>query len=280
MNRRWLITGASGLLGPYLGDAIRANGTVITTAREAGDLRCDLTDRDAVQTMIDRAAPDVVIHAAAMTDVDRCEREVEAAYAANCNACAHLAQTLPLGAQLVVISTDQVYPDTPGPHREAETAPVNVYGKSKLAGETEALGRPGTLVLRTNFFGPSRHPGRQSLSDFVVTSLADQRQITLFSDVLFSPLHMTTLAALVVECAGRGLTGVLNAGCRAGDSKAAFALAVARRLGLQTETATIGSSSAMPGRAPRPRDLRMDVSCIEAALGRPMTTLEDEVAKL
>jgi dTDP-4-dehydrorhamnose reductase len=76
------------------------------------------------------------------------------------------------------------------------------------------------------------------------------------------------------------MTGVFNTGCRKGASKADFALSIARHKGLQTETAKVGSSAVMPDRAPRPKDMRMDVSRIENALGRPMPTLEEEVKKL
>jgi dTDP-4-dehydrorhamnose reductase len=215
-----------------------------------------------------------------MTDVDRCEREPAAATAANRDTAANLAAALSSSGRLIVISTDQVYPDSAGPHREEATGPVNVYGQSKLAGEQAGLAHPRALVLRTNFFGPSRTEGRQSLSDFVISSLGQKKPVTFFADVLFSPVHMATLADLVVTVADGDLAGVFNAGCRNGKSKAEFALAIACRFGLPTGSATIGNSNSLPARAPRPSDLRLDVARLEQALGRPMPTLEDEVAKL
>jgi dTDP-4-dehydrorhamnose reductase len=280
MAKRWLITGTGGLLSDYLIDACSRRGDVITTGRSDGERRCDLTDSDAVRALLAETLPDVVVHAAGLTDVDRCEREPEAAFAANRDAAAYLAAQLPASARIVFVSTDQVYPDNSGPHIEEQTAPVNVYGKSKLVGEQAVQRHSGGLVLRTNFFGESRRAGRASLSDFVIRSLRDRQQVTFFSDILFSPLHMATLSDLIVEMAERGKTGVFNAGCRNGASKAVFALAVARQKGLQTETAGIGSSAVMQDRAPRPKDMRMDVSRIETALGRAMPTLEEEVAKL
>jgi len=280
MARRWLITGATGLLADYLVEACRDHGKVTTTARSGGDRRCDLRDAAATRSLLAEVAPDVVVHAAGLTDVDRCEREPAAAFAANRDTAATMAENLPAAARLLVISTDQVYGDTPGPHGEDGPAPVNVYGQSKLDGEKAALNHRGAVILRTNFFGPSRRAGRQSLSDFVVRGLTERHPITLFSDVLFSPLHMATLAALVVEAVIRGLAGVFNAGCRDGDSKANFALAIARHKGLQTQTARIGSSDEVAGRARRTHDLRLDVARLERALGRPMPTLEQEIRKL
>jgi len=280
MTKRWLITGAGGLLSDYLVDACRRRGDVIATGRSGGDRRCDLTDGAAVRSLLADVAPDVVVHAAGLTDVDRCEREPEQAFAANRDAAAHLAAGLPASTRVVFVSTDQVYPDRPGPHDEERAAPVNVYGSSKRAGEQAVQRHPGALVLRTNFFGASRRTGRASLSDFVIRSLTNGQQVTFFSDILFSPLHMTTLSDLIAEMVERGITGVFNAGCRSGMSKADFALEVARRKVLQTQTARIGSSTIMPERAPRPKDLRMDVGRIETALGRAMPTLEEEIARL
>ena len=91
---------------------------------------------------------------------------------------------------------------------------------------------------------------------------------------------METAAALIVSAATAGLAGVYNLGSRAGMSKLDFGLEVARRLGLSTESASPGDASAIPGRASRSADLRMDVTRIEAALGQTMPTLREEIAKL
>lgn len=278
---RILVTGAGGLLGPYLVDALRRAGQdVVPTALASGDRPCDLTDAAAVARLVGEVAPSCVIHAAAYTDVDGCERDEARADALNRGAVENLVRALPKDTRLVQISTDQVYPDRAGLHREDDVAPVNAYGRSKLAGEKAALAHHDAVVLRVNFFGASRTAGRKSLSDFVVESLRAQKKITLFEDVLFSPLHAETLADVIVVVAQSGLSGAYNVACRDGTSKADFGLAVARGADLSTETVTIGSSSSVETRAPRPRDLRMDPSKLEAALGKPMPTLAHEIALL
>lgn len=275
-----LVTGATGLLGPYLIDALSGLGPVAATSRSGPSHPCDLTDADAVASLMQAVNPAVVVHTAALTDVDGCEEDPARAQALNADATAHLADTLEPSAPLVYISTDQVYPDTAGAHREGDESPVNAYGRSKLAGELAARNHRNALVLRTNFFGPSKTPNRQSLSDFVERNLRAENPIVLFDDVLFSPLHIETLAQVVAELVAKNVTGVFNAGCRDGMSKADFGFHIARHLRLPTDNARRGRSSEMPGRAPRPKDLRMDVSRIEAALGRPMPTLSQEVEKL
>jgi len=119
-----------------------------------------------------------------------------------------------------------------------------------------------------------------SLSDFIAENLAADKPINLFTDILFSPLHATTLANVLVEMVRKKMSGIFNVASRSGMSKADFGLRVAKHLGLQTGTATLSTSAVIPGRAPRPSDLRMDPIKLEQALGRPMPTLAEEIAKL
>jgi dTDP-4-dehydrorhamnose reductase len=277
---RVLVTGAAGLLGPYLVDAFADVGDVVTTTRTSGSLSCDLTYPDQVGHLLQTVGPALVVHAAALTQVDDCEHDPGRADACNRGMVQNLVDHLHPEAKLLMFSTDQVYPDVPGPHSEADVGPVNVYGQTKLAGERAAMTRGSSLVLRVNFFGPSRTSGRASLSDFVVEHLVTGAPVTFFSDVLFSPLHLATLASVAVDAVERGVSGVYNVGSRGGMSKLEFGLAVAAHLGLGTEVATAGLSTDRPGRAPRPRDLRMAVDSIEAVLQSSMPTTSDEVAKL
>ncbi len=277
---RFLVTGATGLLGPYLLEEAGRVGKAVGIARTNSACNSDLTSPEAVIRLVDELRPDIVLHAAAMTNVDRCEDDPIAADRANAMATQNLAMALPPQARLVYISTDQVYPDRSGLKREGEESPVNAYGRSKLAGERAALGRSNTLILRCNMFGPSRTPGRHSFSDWIIDGLRRGDPMTLFTDVLFSPLQFSTLAALTLECVARGIHGTFNMGARNGASKRDFAVMIARHLGLSLAHARDGLSTAVAMRAPRPLDLRMDVSRLEAALGRPMPTLQEEVYRL
>jgi dTDP-4-dehydrorhamnose reductase len=277
--RTYVVTGATGLFGPYLLEAAARRGKAIGWSRHTAPA-VDLLDDDSVARAAAEALPDVVIHAAALTDVDRCEREPALADQANRQATRNLVRHLPPTTRLMYVSTDQVYPNQPGPHREGSEAPVNTYGATKLAGEHEALAHRNSLALRLNLFGQSRTTGRKSLSDFFVESLAGRKPTTLFRDSFFSPLHMATLAELILDLAATRANGTYNVGSRAGMSKRDFALAIAAHLALPTESAVDADSQDMPNRAPRPRDLRLDVTAVESVLGRSMPTLMQEVARL
>ena len=277
---RFLVTGATGLLGPYLLDEARRFGPTVGVARAGSDHNCDLESAQEVRDLILELRPDVVLHAAALTDVDQCEADPVSADRANAVVTRNLAAALQGEARFVYISTDQVYPDRAGLKREGEESPVNAYGRSKLAGESAALARPRSLVLRCNMFGPSRTPSRHSFSDWIVGSLSRGDPITLFTDVLFSPLLFSTLAATTLDCVSRGIHGTFNLGSRNGSSKRDFAVMIARHFGLSLGNTRDGLSSQVVTRAPRPLDLRLDVTRLEAALGRQMPTLQEEVMRL
>jgi dTDP-4-dehydrorhamnose reductase len=275
-----LVTGATGLLAPYIVDAAADHGNVVTTSRSGGTHPCDLTDERAVVTLLTDTQPDIVIHTAAATNVDLCERDSRATYEINQHACRYLCRAVSKNTKLVMISTDQVYPDQSGPHEEGMEEPVNIYGKSKFAGEMEIAKHANSAILRTNIFGPSRTLGRASLSDFFVRAFTTGEAVTLYEDALFSPLHMQTLAEVVARVFNSELRGVYNAGSRDGMSKAEFGRYIAKHLGLSTEAASSGQSGTAPGRATRATDLRMNSTRLEQALGFRFPLLRQEIDRL
>jgi len=275
-----LITGGSGLLAPYLAKISSQYGTVFVTSRSKGPLKCDLTDSNMTRKLLLEVRPNWVIHAAAMTDVDACERNPVQARQANGEAVKNIVDHMDEDTHFAYISTDQVYSDNTGPHLEGSEAPVNVYGSTKLEGEYSAQQHNHSLIFRTNLFGRSMTAGRVSLDDFVINGLRHGKAITVFDDVQFSPLHMRTLAQNICDALAKGLCGTFNLGSRDGMSKADFAFAIADHFKLDTKMVTIGQSSALSNRAQRPHDLRLEVTKYELAMGRIMPTLMQEIQRL
>lgn len=154
-----LLIGASGQVGHELRRSLAPLGELITTTR-TGQLddgsvceALDLAKTDSIEPFVERIEPDVVVNAAAYTAVDRAESEPELAMRINADAPARMASACArLGIRLVHYSTDYVFDGTARtPYREdAPTAPLGVYGESKLAGE-EAIRASGVdhLILRT-----------------------------------------------------------------------------------------------------------------------------------
>lgn len=277
---RVLVTGASGLVGPHVVVALRARGwDVVTAARSAGDVRVDLTDPAAAAAALAALDLDAAVNCAALTDVDACERDPRQARLANCVLVANLVAALPATCHLVHVSTDQVYPGTAAPHREDGAAPVNAYGRTKLAGEDAARSHPVATVVRTNVIGPSLVAGRTGLSDWILTSLDAGLEVDGFTDVTFSPLHLGTLSGWIATIVGDRLTGTYNLGSRDGMSKYDFAVAVAANHGYPPGRIRPVLSTSLPGRAPRPADMRLDVAAFESAARTRLPTLTEEVVR-
>ena len=149
---RVLVSGAGGQLGRDVVAACERAGDEVTAADRA---TLDVTDRDAVLGAVSSCRPDVVIHAAAWTAVDACESDAGRAFVLNALAVRWMAEACRrAGAHLVHLSTDYVFSgEQVAPYTEwDEPAPRSVYGRSKLAGEREALnGVPGATVVRTSW---------------------------------------------------------------------------------------------------------------------------------
>ena len=146
-----LLTGAAGQLGFELARLLRAHGEVEALDRAA----LDLADADAVVAAMRRVRPQIIVNAAGYTAVDRAESEPELADAINARAPAVLAEEAKrLDALLIHYSTDYVFDgNSREPYREEDQAsPLNVYGRSKLAGE-RAITAAGAahLILRTSW---------------------------------------------------------------------------------------------------------------------------------
>lgn len=203
-----LLLGANGQLGQELQRALAPLGTIVATTRSGAlpdGSACEIADFDrpaSLTALLDRVRPTVVVNAAAYTAVDRAEEDRDAAFRANAEALGVLARwCAQAGVSLVHYSTDYVF-DGQGtrPYREDDaTAPLGVYGASKLAGE-EAIRAAGGrhLIFRTAWVYASHS------ANFLRTMLrvgVDRDVLRVVADQIGTP----TPAALIAEVTAQAL---------------------------------------------------------------------------
>ncbi len=276
---RVLVTGATGLLGGVLVPTLKQAGFEVQThgLSKKADLTADLSNAGDAARCLDQANPDAILNLVCLSNVDACERDPDLAYRFNVRTLENIGLWLDRNrsVRLLHISTDQVY-DSPAPNTEGNVVLRNYYAFSKYASEQVAL-RSGGMVVRTNFFGRSHTEGKTSFSDWIRESLSSGTSITLFTNVLFSPLSMSTLSLVISEVLPKTRAGTFNVGSRGGMSKRDFAHRLAARLGLSTASARDGLSTDVSLVARRPTGMIMDCTKFEREFGIALPTLENEI---
>lgn len=190
---RVVVTGSAGQLGSEIVPLLEDRHEVLGL-----DLHnCDLTDRDAVLAAVTAFKPDLILHGAAFTAVDRCEVEPDVAHRVNCLATRFVADgARRVGAHVVYVSTDYVFDGTKSsPYLEwDEPSPKSVYGRTKLGGEREL--DQGWTIARTSWVC-GRHGN--NMVKTVLRLAAEHDHLTFVDDQRGHPTFAADLAQKVVE---------------------------------------------------------------------------------
>lgn len=242
---RVMVTGARGMLGHRVVAEAEARGHDV----HATDLpELDLTDLDAVRAVVERVAPDAVIHCAAYTDVDRAESDEDQALRVNALAAEHVAVAAPY---VVAVSTDYVFAgDASTPYLESsEPDPRTAYGRTKLAGERAVLAAsPSHAVVRTAWlFGR----GGKNFVDTMLRLGAERDEVEVVVDQLGSPTWTGHLAPVLVQLAEDRASGVFHATGAGSCTWHALAIEAMSRAGLDCRVVAVTSEQFVRP-APRP----------------------------
>lgn len=248
--------------------------------RNNSSYACDLTEPLSVRSLLQAIKPDVVINLVAMTDVDRCEFEINKAYLLNSGVVANIRDAITSSdkhVRLIHISTDQLY-DQGGLNLESSQSPSNIYGLTKLLGESFAQ-QVSSSVIRTNFVGKSACERRVSFTDWLHREASAGNVIYGFSDVFFSPLSMVSLSEIIVKIVHRDMQGVFNLGSQGPLSKADFAKRFLTAVGLDSKLVMCRSVDSCDLNLPayRPKGMAMDCSKIMHSLNISLPNLDDEI---
>lgn len=252
-----LLIGSDGTLGTSLARlwSHNDNGTLIRwTKRE-----CDLTRPETILPALQSVHPQVVINAAAYTDVDGAEQNQSLAYAINGVAVGEIARACDhVGAVLFHYSTDYVFDGTaPSAYAEDDLPnPINVYGASKLEGERRirASGCEQCIIRTSRIFGaPGSAGGKQSFIDKMVSLSRTNTTLSVVNDETTSPTFSDDLAAATVECIRTHRRGIVHRSNDGSCTWYVFAQELFSILGMHTTLLPV-SGDAFPRPARRPRN--------------------------
>jgi dTDP-4-dehydrorhamnose reductase len=280
---RLLVTGAGGLLGGRL--AAELQGLALPDGRRSEvwaarhraavppglrALDLELGQPASLAAALNKAEPDVVVHAAVLGDADRCEREPELAWAVNALAAGQVAAACHArGLGLVALSTDLVFDDHDEPVDERVTPrPMQAYGRSKLAGEQAVReAHPEAAVVRVSLVCGRGHGPRASASESVLWALDAGQSPRLFVDQWRTPIDALSLARLVSSLGARRLGGLWHAGGPERLSRFELAERCVRLRGLDGAGLRPVRMAELRFTAARPGDVSLDSSRAQRVLG-------------
>ncbi len=268
MNKRILITGSNGMLAK---DIISVFGQTEKYDLFGIDVheniiaceffkfhKGDLTDNNFLEKIISDIKPDLIIHTAAIVDINLCESQPELANKLHVHATRQLAKH---GSPIIYISTDSVFNGERGNYSEIDIPdPLNYYAASKLLGELALqAANSNSLVIRTNIYGFNK-PLKSSLAEWGINNLINNKSIDGFSDILFNAIYTYHLAEILLKLFELKLHGCINVASRQTVSKYDFLRMLARVLGKDEELVRKSSSADIDFKVTRPKNTTLDVS--------------------
>lgn len=249
MTARWLVTGAGGMVGRDLSDALAEHNEDFVALSRA-DL--DITDARLVDKVVRDVQPTVIVNCAAYTKVDAAEEDERVANAINGSAVEFLAEGAnAAGAHLVQISTDFVFD---GAAREpyeinAQTAPLSAYGRSKLLGEYAATHARKYVILRTSWLFGAHGPN-------FIEAIRNQirkgtNPLRVVDDQRGRPTYTPHLAHAIIRSVASGATGVVHYGDAPDCTWFDFAREIVAQLGVGIDVKPV-TTDEFPRPATRP----------------------------
>jgi dTDP-4-dehydrorhamnose reductase len=270
LKLKLLITGVSGLLGTVLFDRSKDRFDVSGLYHKdvpllsGGNLFFgDVTNGSLLLNQFRTIKPDIVVHTAAITNVDYCEDHgAEAQYVNVVGTNNVIEGSKDVNAFLIYISTDFVF-DGKKSSRYVETDcvyPINFYGTTKLIGELLTGCYKNSCVIRTGgLYGISSSKHKQNFPLWVIQSLTENKSISVAKDQFNSPTVNVNLADAILEIAERKFTGTFNFVGKTKISRYNFASAIANSFGLNCDLIKSVSLTKCSFKAPRPKNTALDV---------------------
>ena len=289
MKKKVLITGGSGLLAVNWALSIRDEYEVTLLLHQRKiylkGVKTDIANissLDECKAVLDRHKPDVVIHTAGLTSVEKCEENPNLAQEVNVDLAKNIAIACDKqNVKLVHISTDHLFSGEGSfVTEESNATPINNYAKTKLEGERQVQKNcKDALIIRTNFFCWGTKY-RQSFSDFIISKLRNNESIDLFSDVFFTTILAEELAQKVHQLIDAKASGVFNVVGSECMSKYEFGVKLANCFGLDANLINEISINDKPNLVKRPKDMSLSNKKICKTLNCKMPSIDEQLQTL
>lgn len=294
-KKRILVTGSNGLLGQKLVEQLAATPGIHTIATSKGQNRLpafygyeyyemDITNRKQVEAVIKIAKPDVIIHTAAMTNVDQCEMEKEECWKLNVTAVEYLIEACQRHhIFLVHVSTDFIFDGTAGPYKEDDVPnPVSFYGWSKYAAEKlVAHSELQWAIARTVLvYGIAHDMSRSNIILWVKKSLEESTPIKVVTDQFRTPTLAEDLAMGCFLIADKKSQGIFNISGKDFLTPYEMAMATADFFDLDSTLISPTDASAFTQPARRPPRTGFDLKKSRNVLGYEPRTFREGIALL
>lgn len=255
-----IVTGSAGFLGTKVMKILKDDFELIGTDKNGrkGSLRMDITDRDEVNSVMRKERPDVVLHIAAITDVDRCEVEKELAKKINVDGTKNIIKSCKdINAKIVYFSTDFVFDGKGGNYKEEDKPnPLSHYAETKL--EAENLVRKSGLkylIIRPEvLYGYNGDDSERSFSNWVYVSLKGKKEIRVVDDHFNTPTLVDDLAEAIKILIKKNKEGIYHVAGPERLSRYGMALKIADAFGFDKSLIRPIKTAELKQKAKRPRD--------------------------
>jgi dTDP-4-dehydrorhamnose reductase len=264
-----LITGASGLYGSKLAKlALQKNIEVYSSDIQSLSIngsfvKLDVSDKEKVDETFKKIKPDVIVHAATLTDVDKCEQNKELAWKINVEGTKNIVQASEAtGSFLMYISTDYVFSGEKGNYKETDAPdPINYYGLTKLRAEEQVKTQPEYFIGRPSvIYGSTPAAGKVNFALWLIETLRRGEHVKIVTDHWNTPTLNTNLAEMTLEVVERKLTGTFHLCGATRVSRFEFAQQIADAFGLDKSLIDPVLASQFTWPAKRPADSSLDTS--------------------
>ncbi|HLB25082.1 MAG TPA: dTDP-4-dehydrorhamnose reductase [Nitrospirota bacterium] len=270
-----VVTGAAGMLGSDVVERLKCSHEVVGVTRYDFDIIKELD----IRAYVAEAAPDWVIHCAAFTNVDGCEKEPDKAYLVNAEGARNVAKACwGASARMLFVSTDYVYDGAKEvPYVETDAVnPLNVYGASKLRGEQEVLRvLPAALVVRTSWLFGIRG---KNFVEAILSQVGVKDELGVVDDQVGNPTYTPDLADGVARLVEAGAAGTVHLSNEGACSWFDFAKKILELAGVKGVAVRPVSTEELGRPAKRPAYSALSKDKYHAVTGHRLRSWEDALA--